>query len=386
MPTSDAPSVRSGGGVKPLKGVRVLDLSTYLPGNLSMQILADFGADVIKVERPGGDPSRAIGQAQVANRGKRSIVLDLKDQRDADILRGLVGSADVFLETLRPGVMDRLSLGYEYLKVLREDLIYVSLSGYGQDGPWAQRPGHDINYLAASGALAYSGHWGEPPRRSGIPVGDIAAGLYTTMTVLLAMRQRDLTGEGAHLDISLFDAALSLAATRAGVHGDADPAEQTHLWPVNDLFVTADGKTLAIGAIEEHLFQNLRSVLVRDEPLFADSRLDTASSRHEHGDFVKDLVGRTIARRSAAEWLSRLGSSDVPISLVTGFPAAVKEEHVVRRGQVVSLEGETHVLHPARWNGAQPVVLSRPFPGPDEDRAAILAELADREPAARPGS
>src|SRR4051812_37768416 len=181
-------------GWQPLLGVRVVDFSMFVPGPFASAIFADLGAEVIKVEAPAGDPGRVYVPVQfnTENRNKRSIAVDLKKPLSRKVVETLVAKSDIVLEGFRPGVASRLGIDYESLKKHNPKLIYCSISGYGQTGPWRERPGHDVNYVAASGGLAYPGQWLKAPARSSLPVADMAGGSFAAIAVLSALHERNL--------------------------------------------------------------------------------------------------------------------------------------------------------------------------------------------------
>src|SRR4051812_753402 len=198
----------------PLIDIRVLDLSQLLPGPFCTQILADLGAAVVKVEPPDGDPARGMPSDlfATANRNKASVDLDLKAPADRNACLRLAAASDVVVEGFRPGVVERLGVGYEDVRARNPGVVYCSISGFGRTGPRRDRPGHDANYLAASGALAYSGHWSEVPRRSGLPIADLAASCYGAIAILAALHERARTGLGGHIDLAMADAAMAFAS------------------------------------------------------------------------------------------------------------------------------------------------------------------------------
>src|SRR3954454_1225669 len=251
----------------PLNGIHVVDFSMFVPGPFASSILADLGADVIKVEPPRGDPGRSYVPVQfnTENRNKRSIALDLKQREAADVVRGLVEKAQVVIEGFRPGVAKRLGIDYETLRAYNGRLVYCSISGYGQNGPWRERPGDDVNYVAAAGGLAFPRQWLKQPARSSLPIADMAGGAFAATAILAALRE----GKGAYLDLSLFEAAFFLTAMRHGLDPKVDP--RAHLFPVNDVFETADGQRLTLGILEEHFWQNFVGIV----PELADERFAT---------------------------------------------------------------------------------------------------------------
>ncbi|MBE0627003.1 MAG: CoA transferase, partial [Burkholderiales bacterium] len=187
----------------PLEGIKVADFSALIPGPFSSAILSDLGADVIKIEPPRGDAARTLLPAvfHAANRNKRSIALDLKHAQARPVIERLARWADVLIESNRPGVAARLGIDYASLSALNPRLIYCSLSGYGQNGPWRDKPGHDIGYVGASGGLSYPGSWLGKPARSSIPIADMQGGSFVTIAILAALHERGTSGRGAELDL-----------------------------------------------------------------------------------------------------------------------------------------------------------------------------------------
>jgi crotonobetainyl-CoA:carnitine CoA-transferase CaiB-like acyl-CoA transferase len=313
----------------PLAGIHVVDFSMFVPGPFASAMLADLGADVIKVEPPRGDPGRSYVPVQfnTENRNKRSIALDLKQREASDVVARLVTRAQVVIEGFRPGVAKRLGIDYETLRGHNGALVYCSISGYGQTGPWRERPGHDVNYVAAAGGLAFPGQWRKGPARSSLPVADMAGGAFAALAILAAVRE----GKGAYLDVSLFEAAFFLCAMRHSLDRNVDP--RAHLFPVNDVFETADGKRLTLGILEEHFWHNF----VRLVPELGDERFSTDAQRRANGDELSQRLEEVIRRRSAAEWQRLLEEHDVPVDLcVTPGDAAAHpqlgEREAVERG------------------------------------------------------
>src|SRR5437763_9995707 len=308
----------------PLAGIQVIDFSMFVPGPFASSILADLGADVIKVEPPRGDPGRSYVPVQFAteNRNKRSIALNLKDPEAADIVARLAAQAHVVVEGFRPGVAKRLGIDYETLRAHNGKLVYCSISGYGQTGPWRERPGHDVNYVAAAGGLAFPGQWRKAPARSSLPIADMAGGAFAALAVLAALHE----GKGAYLDLSLFEAAFFLCAMRHGLDREVDP--RAHLFPVNDVFETADAKRLTLGILEEHFWQNF----VRLVPELADERFASDAKRRANGDALSAAPADIFRRKSAAEWQRLLEEHDVPVDLcVTPAEAAAHPQLVERQ-------------------------------------------------------
>ncbi|WP_372716133.1 CaiB/BaiF CoA transferase family protein [Immundisolibacter sp.] len=305
----------------PLAGVRVLELAPFLPGPFAGAQLLALGAEVVKLEPPGGDPGRHLpdGLFAMNNRGKKSLCLDLKAPGATQLVQRLVAGFDVVLEGFRPGVAKRLSVDYDSLRQARPDIIYCSLSGFGQDGTRAQLPGHDLTYLAAGGALARAGHWQGPPRRLGVPVADTAGGLFAALAVVSALLRRQTGGAGAYLDASLTDAALSLAACR----GLAAPESRQHLHPANDLFHCRDGGVIAVGLLEDHFFEAFVAALGAAGTALRHPDFANMASRQRNGDALHSLLDRLMATRDVAEWEALAAAHKLPLAKVLNVSEAL---------------------------------------------------------------
>ncbi|MGE5088350.1 MAG: CaiB/BaiF CoA transferase family protein [Candidatus Levyibacteriota bacterium] len=374
-PPPPGASPPDGQGWQPLAGVRVLDFSLLLPGPFATVILADLGADVAKIEPPGGDFARQMPVAmfRMANRNKRSVVLDLKHAEAGAVVERLARWADVAIEGFRPGVADRLGIGYEALSQHNPRIVYCSLSGYGQDGPASVAPGHDLNYLAAAGALVLPGHWSEPPRRSGLPVADLAGGSYAAIAILSALHERSHRGKGVYLDLSLAEAALSFTQLRHGL--DLDVPTRLHLYPTNDLFETADGQAIALGIVEQHFWEGFVAAACDLAPDLRDPRYADEPRRRSHGDALAARLREVMRRRSAADWLARFEAHDVPAQLAVSPAKASRSAQVTAREMVMERDGERHVPFPVRANGRRGAALHATAPDPGADTDAVLAEL-----------
>ena len=362
----------------PLVGLKVLDLSATLPGPFCTQALGDLGADVIKVEPPSGEMTRrsTTGIMDMTNRNKRAIVLDLKTPDGVRDCLALAKGSDVVVEGFRPGVMDRLGVGFKAVSAIRPGIVYCSISGYGQQGPEAQTPGHDVNYLAASGALSYSGQWRRlGPLRPAIPVADLGAALYASVSILAALRQRDATGESIHIDIALADCAMALATARGGRNQAIRDEDRLHLFPTNGIYRCADGQNIALGVVEEHFWKGLCEELAVHDSRLLDARFATESLRRQHGDELLELIEKALAIFSADEWVARLGARDVPVSKTVTLAQAVESQQAKARGIVSTLDGERHVMFPALWNGRPVSSLRHTTPKLGQHTAEVLATL-----------
>jgi len=341
-----------------LAHLRVLDISQLLPGPCAAQILGDLGARVIKVEPPQGDGGRQIlgGLFSAANRNKRSLALDLKSEVGRADFFEVARAADVIIEGYRPGVVDRLGIGYAQVAAVHPKIVYCSVSGYGQDGVNSRVPGHDINYLAASGALSFPGHWGEKPRRPGVPMADVAAASYAVIAILAALGERDRTHRGCHLDVSMTDVMSAWAAVRGGARLERSADDRRHLYPTNDIFMTKDERWLAVGAVEERFWEGLKHALSTDEPRLTDRRFVGLEGRLEHGDEIQSLLSEVFARHSLESWIARFKNTDVPVSAVQSLEEVADRQTSTGRGIMQEVDGERHIVFPVRMDG---VVMGR---------------------------
>jgi crotonobetainyl-CoA:carnitine CoA-transferase CaiB-like acyl-CoA transferase len=347
----------------PLRGIQVLDFSMFVPGPFASAMLADLGAEVIKVEMLTGDPGRAYVpvQFETENRNKRSLSLDLKNPAAGEVVRRLARDAQVVLEGFRPGVARRLGIDFDALRKANPKLVYCSISGYGQTGPWRERPGHDVNYVAAAGALAFPGQWLKPPARSSLPVADMGGGAFAAIAVLAALRE----GKGAYLDVSLFESAFFWAAMRHSLDPHVDP--RAHIFPVNDVFETKDGKRLTLGILEEHFWKSF----VRLAPELEDERFATDALRRKHGELLSVQLEKTMKTRSASEWLALCEQNDVPVDL------AVTPGEAARLPQLVERQATErgYAKFPVWANGRRAGRIARRTPKLGEHSREILVEL-----------
>jgi alpha-methylacyl-CoA racemase len=329
---------KGGGRQGPLAGIRVLDFTTLLPGPMATLLLAEAGAEVIKIERPGGEDMRRFrpswGQDSVMfamlNRGKKSVAADLKNARVRDRVIALAKTADVVVEQFRPGVMDRLGLGYASLSAVNPRLIYCAITGYGQSGPRSMRAGHDLNYIGDAGLLALSS--GPPGRRTVPPalIADIAGGSYpAVMNILLALRQREATGEGTFIDVSMAESVFpfmywTIGAGLGAGHWPADGGERlTGGSPRYHIYETRDGKLAAVASLEQKFWESFTAAIGL-EPEFINDERDP-----------KATIGRVteiIAGKTAAEWLPIFDKADCCCSIVQDIRAALDDPHFKARG------------------------------------------------------
>jgi crotonobetainyl-CoA:carnitine CoA-transferase CaiB-like acyl-CoA transferase len=389
----------------PLAGVRVLDLSRILAAPLTAQLLGDLGADVIKVERPGtGDDSRSYGPPFLydaegnhsaeagfylsCNRNKRSITVDHSTPEGADLVRALASRSDVLIENFRGGVLKKYGLDYDSLHELNPDLIYCSITGFGQDGPYADRPGYDGVFQAMSGLMSVSGvPDGEPgagPMKVGISMVDILTGLYASNAILAALRHREVGGgAGQHIDISLLDcgvASLSHYAQNYLVSGVAAPRRGNGGFGgiPSQTFLCADGEEIFLVASTPRQWEGVAKVIGRPE-LAYDERFATVSARIAHRDLVLRTLDEAFRARPAGDWLSELEAADVPVSPVNDLDGVFANPQVLHRGLRTTVDhpvaGEVDLLrNPIRLSGT-PIEDYRTPPTLGQHTREVLSEL-----------
>ncbi|MFQ5872284.1 MAG: CaiB/BaiF CoA transferase family protein [Dehalococcoidia bacterium] len=381
----------------PLEGTRVLDLTRVLAGPYATMVLADLGAEVIKVERPeGGDMARGSGPFidgessyfLSLNRGKKSIVLDLKSERGREILFHLAKRCDVLVENFVPGVMSRLGLEYEAVKKHNPRIIYASVSGFGQTGPYASRPALDVIVQGVGGIMSITGEPGGPPIRPGSSLGDIVAGLFTAIGILAALQERERSGVGQALDISMLDcqvAVLENAFARYFATGEVPgPLGTRH--PVATPFQAFETRdeyiTVAfVGGAKDQW--PLFCALLGRVDLIDDERFQTSWSRTQNYDQLIPLLTKEMKKKTSSQWLKELGEAGIPCGPINNV------EQVVQDPQVSAREMITEVPHPSLGPLKvvnTPVKLSRTSPrlegaapGLGEHTREVLRELVGLE-------
>lgn len=334
---------------KPLQGIRVLDLGEQLPGPYAALIMSDLGAEIIKVERPSGDIVRTTfpGIFQIANRDKKSICIDLKNEAGLETFLKLVETADVLIEGFRPGIADKLGIGHSALARINARLIYLSMSGYGQSGPYRNVPGHDINYMAASGALSLCGAPDGPASYAvAFPIADVSASMAGVISVLAALRSRDATGKGQFIDIAIADCLLPMVAARYGTLQSAGSLSRRDILnrPGNGVYTTADGKQIALGAVEDHFWRALVTAL--EMPELAEGPYHRFADRLKHADFLQERLVQAIGRRNLDELLGDFAGRDIPLSLVSELGDIDGHPQLKARNLFVEVEGFSHLRFP----------------------------------------
>lgn len=372
-----------------LEGIRVLDLSRLLPGPYCTMLLADFGADVIKIEEPGkGDYSRSFppflkdfGYWHLQlNRNKRSVVLNLKTDAGRRAFLELVKTADVVVESYRPGVLQRLGVDYEAAKAVNPRIIYCSLTGYGKKGPLAQQADHDIGYVSLAGITAMSGEAQGKPAISGVLMADMNAALAAGMSIMIALRHAQHTGQGQEIDISLYNVAMTLMPGAASLYfGSGFVAERGNNWLTGananyNIYATKDGRYLAVGCLEKKFWTNLCNVLQRTDMVDA---VDD-NSRHT---WLKQQLAQEFLKHTLAEWQELLKGRDTCVTPVLDFAEAVAAEQTQANDMVLDVEdaelGNYKQLGFAMKLSTTPAALNKRAPRLGEDTQQVLGEVID---------
>jgi len=372
----------------PLEGMRVLDLTRLLPGPFCTLLLADMGADVIKVEDTDtGDylrftpPLSSSGMSihfHTLNRNKRSIAIDLKRREGRELLLELATWADVLIEQFRPGVMERLELGYETIKEVNPSIIYCSLTGYGQDGPYRDVAGHDINYLGYAGVLDSTGAAEGPPVICGVQIADLGAGgMFSALSILTAYIYMMKTGEGQHLDVSMMDGSISWLTVNTGelFMTGKGPERGTQVlqgaFPCYNVYEAGDGY-MAVGALENKFWLRLCEILGRPE--YGPEQFNTEKT----GEMFAWLKGK-FKEKTRAEWMEVFAGEDACVSPVLSVTEMASDPQVLHRKMVVEVEdekiGRTKTLGIPVKFGATPGEMRRPAPGLGEHATEVLEML-----------
>ena len=378
----------------PLDGVRVVDLTQVMGGPFCTMQLGDLGADVIKVEPPSGDLARSMGGAELRmpgtdnapffalNRNKRSIVLDLTQPRDHSVFEALVKTADVLVESFRPGVMKRLGADYETMSALNPRLIYASISGFGQTGPYADRPGFDLIAQGMSGVMSVTGEPGGPPVKSGVPIADLSVGLIAANGVLAALIARGKTGRGQYIDTSLFESALAMAVWETTEYWATDEPPHAlgsahRLSAPYQAFRTSDGY-ITLAALTQSHWQRLCSTLGRED-LTNDPRFATNAARMEHRPALVREIETALATRTTDEWVERVLAAGVPAGPIYDFAHVFADPHTRARRMIEEIDhpvaGRVRTLgFPLKMSETPPSVRRAP-PLLGEHTNEILREL-----------
>jgi crotonobetainyl-CoA:carnitine CoA-transferase CaiB-like acyl-CoA transferase len=379
------------GGAGPLAGMRVLELAQIMAGPTAGMMLADMGADVVKVEKlPGGDDSRGYREPRVngvsapfliLNRNKRGIALNLKHARGREVLLRLVRGADVLTENYRRGALEKLGLGYDVLSKANPGLIYCAISGYGRDGPWADKGGFDLIAQGVSGLMSITGEPDGPPVKTGNPVADINAGILAVTGILAAWAHKLRTGEGQIVDTSLMEAALQQTYWHAAIHfatGESPgPTGSAHILTAPYQAFRAKDGWINIGGANQANWERIAEGLGHPE-WRDDARFRTNSDRMANLSALTALMNAALATRTKAEWIDTFDAAGVPVGPVNSIGEALSHPQALARGMVVDLvhpqAGATKALGCPVHFSATPTSVTRPAPMLGEHSREVLAE------------
>ncbi len=377
----------------PLSGMRVLDVSQVMAGPFCCMLMGDLGADVIKVEPPiGGDQTRgamgfklkgsdSLGFINM-NRNKRSVALDLKTDDGRAIFYELAKTADVIVENYRPGTMKKLGIDYDTIRALNPGIIYASISGFGQTGPWADRPGFDLIAQAATGIMSITGEAGGPPAKSGVPVADIGCSLFAVYAILAAYIGKGKTGEGQYIDASLYEAGIAFAIWDISEFWGTGKVPQ-RIGTANRMSapyqaVRARDNWFVLGANNDRLWERLCAVVERPD-LLQDPRYITIADRLANREILIADLETSLAKADAEDWVERLLAVGIPAGPINDFAEALGNEHAAARDVVMEIdhpvEGRVRSIgFPVKLSGTPQQVRRHP-PRLGEHTAEILAEL-----------
>jgi crotonobetainyl-CoA:carnitine CoA-transferase CaiB-like acyl-CoA transferase len=354
-----------------LADITVVDLSLQLPGPYASMLLRGLGARVVKVEPPGGDVARVFDPRmfELLNAGKECVELDLRSARGRDVLGRLAEIGDVFLEGFRPGVAERLGAGYDDIARARPDVVYCSLSGYGQDGPYRDLPGHDLNYLGVAGGVPASEvQDGTPaPQDIGMPVVDLASGTMAALAIVAALRQRDRSGTSQYLDVAMLDSAVAWSnVKRAPADAGGEPAY--------GVFRASDGRLLSLAVLEDKFWRALCDVLGWAD-WAADPELAEHAGRRRRAEQIVARLAAAVASRPRDDWIEAFRAADVPAAPVSEGDEVAAHPQVVERALCAPDLSALRAPLPPQLA----VTPEGEAPARDQDAARLRAELGLRE-------
>lgn len=379
----------------PLKGIKVLDLTRVVSGPFCTLLLADFGADVIKVEAPNSaDPSRVTGILGKGenpyfvhlNRNKRAITVNMKTEAGKEIIRRMAKESDVLVENFRPGVMDRLGLGYEELKKINPGLVYAAVSGFGKDGPYKNRPAFDFIAQAISGFMSLNGSADMAPLRVGIPISDTIAGLYAAFGILAALREKENTGLGQEVQCAMVDGLISMFTFASGAYfatGNLPPRNgNDHMVVAPYGLFEASDEPIAIAPSTDKTWLSLCQALELND-LIDDPRFDTAEKRRDNRSQINAIVADSLKTKTRNEWIDILNGAGVPCGPVNNLAQAFSDPQIIHQEMILESDQPSG---PVKMPGfpvklsKNPAGLNRPSPQVGMHNAEVLAELGyDRE-------
>ncbi len=393
-----------GGKIRPLDGLRVLDISRALAGPFCTMMLGDLGADVIKVERPGrGDESRSWGPPFVgvpnesypgestyylaANRSKRSLTVNLKSPEGQEIIKRLAAVSDVLVENYLTGSLDKMGLGYEQLHELNPRLVYCSISGYGRTGPYAGKGGYDFILQAEGGIMGITGPVEGPPFRVGVSIIDITTGMFASTAILAALRARDVSGEGQLLDLSLLDSSAAILANVASNYliGGVEPRRMgnAHFNIAPYEVYRARDRWLTLGALNQRQWENLCTVVDRQE-IIADPLFASNQDRVENRESLAEVLNEAFAAREAREWIEELHQVGIPSGVINTIADVFNHPQAQERELKIEIEHPTAGVlsfpgYPYKFSET-PAQARRPPPLLGEHTDEVLSELLEYSP------
>lgn len=378
-----------------LKDVRVIEICNVAAGPYCGMLLADMGADVVKIEQPGtGDTLRSWSPITDGysenfaslNRNKRSVMLNLKDAADRQLAADLISQADVLIENNRPGVMNRLGLGYEAMHKLNPRLVYCSISAYGQSGPRSQEGGFDLTLQAMSGLMSVTGETDGMPIKCGVPVCDFTAGLYAAFSITAALRKAEQEGQGTHIDVSMLGSTLGIAALQTSQYfgTGVDPVKLGSAHPRNapyQVFCCKDGY-FSMAAGNNSLWKSVCSVIDRED-LFQDARFLNTTDRAENQEALRHILEEIFLQADAKTWLTRFRDAGVPCAPINNYSDVLVDPQVEHMEWVQELElpngARTHTfVSPVRFDARTASIMRRP-PELGEHNEEIIAELRNMQ-------
>ena len=380
---------------RPLAGVKVVEFCQIASGPFTGLLLADYGAQVVKIEPPEGDamrtwPPLSAGYSEnfaSLNRGKQSIALDLKNPEDLSVARRLALEADVLVENSRPGAMQRLGLGWDWFQPCKPSLVYCSISAFGQDGPRGAEGGFDVTVQAAAGVMSVTGEPEGAPVKAGVPLADFASGLYAAFTIAAVLARVRAGGTGGHIDVPMFAATLGISALQTSEYFGTgrNPRKLGSAHPRNapyQAYAASDG-WFVIAAGNNRLWQQVCEV-VGTPQLLQDPRFTSPSLRAQHQAELKELLDPHFAQRSAAQWLQTFQASGVPCAPINGYGEALADpqaQHLqLVQPQTLPSGVQTRtVACPVRLDG-QPVAVNTRPPGLNEHGSALRASAGGQDP------
>jgi crotonobetainyl-CoA:carnitine CoA-transferase CaiB-like acyl-CoA transferase len=384
----------------PLAGIKVLDFSRILSGPYASMVLADLGAEVVKVEPVGsGDETRNFPPFKgplshyfiALNRSKKSITLDLKSPEGAKIARDLARKSDVVLENFRPGVMDRLGLGYETLKADNPGLVYCSITGFGRNSPHGDKPAFDIVAQALSGVMDVNREPGQPPNKLGIPLGDMAGSIFSLFGLLAALVERNTTGHGRHVEIAMLDSLIAMQGYLSQIYfvsgNSPQPVGTRHpsIVPYG-AFPTRDGHVI-VACLTERFWHNFARCLGRED-LITDPRFAEYEKRLENRDALEPEICEIMEKDTTEYWLDRLTEFDVPNAPILSIAESLEQEHVAARGLIETVThpdvGDMQLVRgPIRFDGEGPAPARAPALLGEHTRSVLSDWLGYDEEEAR---